>query len=182
MNKKFFFWIIVLLIPVLLVPPFVLHVSKFGAVGIQHAFITDPPNFSEGISASTLFVEILAVLLIAFVLSKVKDKTIASLRSALEKILFWSIIMAIGLFTVSEIIKYQKIEIREANSKTNIDSYRKALISNDGCTDAVYLKAGFSQDEIDAYRKQKEGFTNREWLDMGATQDEIDEHRKKSDK
>jgi hypothetical protein len=158
MNKKFFFWIIVLLIPVFLVPPFSLHVSKFGTVGIQYAFITDPPNFSEGISASTLFVEILVVLLIAFVLSKVKkvkDETIASLKSIVKNILIWSIVIVIGLFAVSEIIRYQKGEVNKASYNQGYEEgYKKGKIS---------------------YKSV--GFTNEEWLEMGFTQDEIDSHK-----
>jgi len=161
MNKKFFFWIIVLLIPVLLVPPFVLHVSKFGTVGIQHAFITDPPNFSEGISTSTLFVEILVVLLIAFVLSKVKkvkDETIASLKTALKNIVVWSVVMAIGLLTASEIIKYQKGRVNKASydhgykvgyTKWKID-FKKVEFTNED-----YLKFGASQEMIDKYKIEK---------------------------
>ncbi|MBT4732429.1 hypothetical protein HOB87_10740 [Candidatus Woesearchaeota archaeon] len=158
MNKKFFFWIVVLLIPVLLVPPFALHVSELGAVGIQHAFITNPPTFAEGISASTLFVEILAVLLIAFVLSKVKkakDETVTPLKSIVKNILIWSIVMVIGLFATSEIIKYQKGRVNKASYNQGYEEgYKKRKISSKAVefTNEEFLKLGASQELLNKYR------------------------------
>jgi len=179
MNKKFFFWIIVLLIPVLLVPPFALHVGKFGAMGIQYAFITDPPNFSEGISVSTLFVEILVVLLIAFVLSKVKkvkDETIVPLKSIVKNILIWSIVIVIGLFSVSEIIIYQKGEVNKASYNQGYnEGYIKGKISfkSVGFTNEELLEAGFTQDEIDNHKIKKLEETIKMAIDAGFTEKEI---------
>ncbi len=179
MNKKFFFWIIVLLIPVLLVPPFALHVSKFGTVGIQHAFITDPPNFSEGISASTLLVEILAVLLIAFVLSKLKIKgvKVEGVKQIFKNILILSIVFIIGLFAVSEIIKYQRneiqrVEIDETSYKKGYEEgYKKRKIIDSGSLDP--LKFGFTQEEIDMYKIRELEKTIKMFIDAGAFKEEI---------
>jgi hypothetical protein len=161
------------------VPPFALHVGKFGAMGIQYAFITDPPNFSEGISASTLFVEILVVLLIAFVLSKVKkvkDETIVPLKSIVKNILIWSIVIVIGLFSVSEIIIYQKGEVNKASYNQGFnEGYIKGKISfrTFTFTNEELLEAGFTQDEIDNHNIKKLEEKIKMAIDAGFTEKEI---------
>jgi len=175
MNKKLFFWIVVLLIPVLLVPPFALHVSKFGVIGIQHGFITDPPNFSEGISSSTLFVEILATLLIAFVLSKLKIKGEKAGR-IFKSILILSVVTVIGLFAVSEIIKFQKSEIKKNSyDKGYLDGYKKSETKSKAVkyTDQALLRFGFSQKEINEHRVKALEIEIKLMLDAGFNEKEI---------
>ena len=181
MDKKFFFWVVALLIPVLLVPPFVIHVSKFGTVGIQYAFIADPPNFSKGISISTLFVEILTVLLISFVLSKarlkIKDETIKSFKDVVKKISVWSVVFVIGLFAVGEIIKYQRSEIQRVEidetsyNKGYKEGYKKRTILDSESLDL--LKFGFTQEEIDRDKIRELEKKIKMLVDYGASKEEI---------
>jgi len=123
----------------------------------------------------------LAVLLIAFVLSKmklkIKDKTTVSLKAVIKHVLILSVVFVIGLFAVSEIIKYQRNDIQrveideESYSKGYKEGYKKRKIIDSESLDP--LKFGFTQEEIDRDKIRMLEGTIKIFVDAGAFEQEI---------